>query len=94
MPKGRYYEEGSNNGVCDQCGRIFKFTDLRKRWDGAYVDAACFEIRQPQDFVRAVRDNPSVPVSRPFTFIVLGDDAKDPGALGSPYLGEYSLGGP
>jgi hypothetical protein len=94
MPKGKFFESGSWNMVCDQCGRIFKQEDMRKRWDQSWVDLACFEIRQPQDFVRAVRDNPAVPVSRPFTFIVLGDDAKDPGALGSPYLGEYSLGGP
>lgn len=70
MPTG-YFAEGTWNACCDQCGFQFKFNELRKRWDGAYVDDACWEPRQPQDFVRAVRDNPAVPVSRPQNIIYL-----------------------
>lgn len=37
---------------------------MRKRWDGAFVDDKCFEMRHPQDYVRGVKDNPSIPISR------------------------------
>ncbi len=65
MPKLGYYVPGDHNATCDQCGRGFKFSELKKRWDGAIVDKSCFEVRHPQDFVRAVKDDPSVPISRP-----------------------------
>lgn len=67
MPRLTYYVQGDWNGVCDECGRGFKFSGLSKRWDGAWVCWDCFEERQPQDFVRGVKDNPSVPVARPRT---------------------------
>jgi hypothetical protein len=67
MGKADYYRSGDYNGICDRCGFKFKFSDLKLEWDGLYVCTAnrCFEIRQPQDYVRGVRDNMSVPVSRP-----------------------------
>ena len=65
MPKLGYYVRGEYNMACDQCGRGFKSSDLSKRWDGAWVDEACWEPRQPQDFVRGVKDDSSVPVGRP-----------------------------
>ena len=65
MPQTSYFALGEWDSVCDQCGRGFKFSDLSKRWDNAWVCDACWEPRQPQDFVRAVRDDPSVPVARP-----------------------------
>lgn len=64
MPRHNWYEKGTNNGQCDQCGRIFKFTELMRRWDNAMVDAACFEIRQPQDFIRPILDNQAAPIIR------------------------------
>jgi len=65
MPKLGYYVPGTWNACCDQCGRGFKFYSLRKRWDNAWTCDACWEERQPQDFVRGVRDDQSVPVGRP-----------------------------
>lgn len=38
---------------------------MRKRWDGAIVCPKDFELRNPQDFVRGIRDNQSVSVARP-----------------------------
>jgi hypothetical protein len=67
MPKLTYYVMGSYNMACDECGRGFKAGELKKRWDGAYTCSACWEPRQPQDFVRGVKDNPSVPIARPRT---------------------------
>jgi hypothetical protein len=67
MGHADYYKSGTWNGICDRCGSKFKFSDLKLEWDGLYVCTAngCFEIRQPQDYVKGVRDNMAVPVSRP-----------------------------
>jgi hypothetical protein len=40
---------------------------MRTQWDGLRVCKDCFEVRQPQDFVRGVKDNQSVPIARPDT---------------------------
>lgn len=92
MPQHTYYVMGQWNATCDQCGRVFKSGDIRLRWDNARVCDACFEIRQPQDFVRAIKDDPSVPWSRPWVpnFGASLGDAGSP--LGVPYLGESTLG--
>ena len=36
-----------------------------RRWDGAMVDAACFEPRHPQDFVRGLKESHALPYTRP-----------------------------
>jgi hypothetical protein len=58
---------GDYNAICDRCGSKFKFSQLKLEWDGLYVCTAngCWEPRQPQDYVKGVRDDMSVPVSRP-----------------------------
>lgn len=67
MGHADYYKSGTYNGICDRCGSKFKFSDLKLEWDGLYVCTAngCWEPRQPQDYVKGVRDDMSVPVSRP-----------------------------
>ena len=67
MGHADYYRSGTYNGICDRCGSKFKFSDLKLEWDGLYVCTAngCWEPRQPQDYVKGVMDDMSVPVSRP-----------------------------
>ena len=67
MGHADYYRSGTYNGICDRCGSKFKFSDLKLEWDGLYVCTAngCWEPRQPQDYVKGVRDDMSVPISRP-----------------------------
>jgi hypothetical protein len=67
MPLHTGYIPGQYNFTCDVCGRGFKSSQMRKRWDGAITcnEGTCWEIRQPQDFVRGVRDDQSVPIARP-----------------------------
>ena len=67
MGHADYYRSGTYNGICDRCGSKFKFSDLKLEWDGLYVCTAngCWEPRQPQDYVKGVRDDMAVPVSRP-----------------------------
>ena len=67
MGRSDFWSSGDYNAICDRCGFKFKFSELKKEWDGLYVCTAngCWEPRQPQDFVRGVNDHQSVPVSRP-----------------------------
>lgn len=65
MGRADWYKSGSWNAICEVCGIKVKATSLRKRWDGVMVCPRDWEPRQPQDFVRGVKDNPSVPISRP-----------------------------
>ena len=51
-----YYAHGQWNATCDQCDGTFKSGALRKMWNGLYACSRCWEPRQPQDFVRAVKD--------------------------------------
>ena len=67
MGHADYLRNGDWNAICDRCGSKFKFSQLKLEWDGLYVCTAngCFENRQPQDYVKGVRDDMAVPVSRP-----------------------------
>ena len=60
-----YYKKGSWKFICEVCGQQHKAEQMRKRWDGAIVCPRDWEPRHPQDFVRGVKDTPSVPISRP-----------------------------
>ncbi len=60
-----YYKSGSWNFICEVCGQQHKAEQMRKRWDGVITCPRDWEPRHPQDFVRGVKDNQSVPISRP-----------------------------
>lgn len=62
-PKGRadYLRLGDWNANCGGCARKFKASTLRLDWKGFYKCAACWEPRQPQDFVRGVPDMMGAP---------------------------------
>jgi len=63
-----YYKPKVWNAYCDSCGFKFKSDQLVKRWDGMMVDRACWEPRQPQDFLRAVKETSNIlPWTRPDT---------------------------
>lgn len=61
------YDRGDWIAVCDSCGRYYKASKLRKRWDGLMVCDADWEPRQPQDYVRgkAERQIPTWTRSKP-----------------------------
>lgn len=63
-------EIGKWNVICDQCGVKRKSDQVTKRWDGLIVcktetRPGCFEHRHPQDFIRGVVEDTSVPFTRP-----------------------------
>lgn len=64
MPRN-YYVSGGWNVICDSCGKKIKASEAKQRWDGLIVCPADFEMRQPQDFVKARQDKITVPFTRP-----------------------------
>ena len=64
MPAHNYYAQGQWNVECEICGLVFKSGQIQKNWDESYRCPSCSETRHPQDFVRGVIDDPSVPFSR------------------------------
>jgi hypothetical protein len=59
------YDKGDWKAICDACGREFKASRLRKRWDGYMVCSEDWEPRQPQDFVKAKADIQTPSWTRP-----------------------------
>jgi hypothetical protein len=60
-----YFKRGEWNFHCDLCGRKRKSGDGVKTWNGLWACREHKEQRNPQDFVRGVKDDQSVPWSRP-----------------------------
>ena len=56
---------GDWNAACFRCGQKRKASELRKQWQGYYVCPEHWEPRHPQDFVKGIPDNESVPWSQP-----------------------------
>jgi hypothetical protein len=65
MGSADYYADGDWNFFCDLCGKKAKASTGVKTWDGHYVCRSHKEVRNPQDFIRGVRENLSVPWERP-----------------------------
>lgn len=65
MGKADYYRSGDWNYFCDLCGAKTKSSDSMLTWNGLRVCRHHKEIRNPQDFLRGVKDDQSVPWSRP-----------------------------
>lgn len=51
--------------ICDVCGFKKLASQVQKRWDGMIVCSEDWEPRHPQDFLRSVPENTSVPFVRP-----------------------------
>lgn len=65
MPGGsNFYKDGGWNIICDLCGAQIKNTEAVKTWDNFYVCRFHKEVRNPQDFLRGVKENMSVPYTR------------------------------
>lgn len=65
MSEADQFAGGDWNAQCYRCGRKFKASTMRKQWQGFWVCQNDWEPRQPQDFVRAVPDNPAAPWVQP-----------------------------
>lgn len=63
--KADFYSDGQWNFYCDFCGAKTKSGEGTRTWDNFYVCKHHKEERNPQDFVRGVRENQSLPWTRP-----------------------------
>lgn len=54
---GTYYRPGENKSCCPVCGKEYRASEYRKRWDGLWVCRKDYEERHPQDFVRGRKDD-------------------------------------
>lgn len=60
-----FLQLGDWNATCSLCGFKFKASELRKHWQGQYRCQKCWEPRHPQDYVKGIPDDMSVPWSQP-----------------------------
>jgi hypothetical protein len=65
MGRKLHYKPGSFYRTDDRTGFPQRAENTRKEWTGLIVDQARWEPRQPQDLVKGVPDNQSVPDPRP-----------------------------
>lgn len=63
--KADFFADGQWNFYCDFCGAKTKSSDGMRTWNNFYVCKHHKELRNPQDFIRGVRENMSLPWTRP-----------------------------
>ena len=72
MSDSDYLRLGDWNAVCFRCGAKRKASTLMKQWQGYFVCPEHWEARHPQDFVKGVPDNPSVPWTQDRNLVYVG----------------------
>ncbi len=65
MADDRHYVPGEFYRIDDRTGFKVRAKRTRMEWTGMIVSERVFENRNPQDFVKGVVDNQSVPLPRP-----------------------------
>lgn len=65
MADDRHYVPGDFYRIDDRSGFKVRSYRTRKEWTGLIIKDTMWEPRHPQDFVRGVRDDQSVPDPRP-----------------------------
>lgn len=65
MGQADYYAPGDYNAVCYECGFKRKASGMLKYWQGYWLCPEHWNIRQPQDFVRSVKDVQTPPWQQP-----------------------------
>jgi hypothetical protein len=56
---------GDSKACCDRCGFHKYQSQLKKEWTGAMVCRECFELRHPQDELKARSERNNVKDARP-----------------------------
>jgi len=64
---GDHYIPGDFWMVCDECGLDYRRSDMRERWDHAWVCYKDWEHKHPQEDVRGISERIGVPHARPVT---------------------------
>lgn len=67
MGRENFYKPGSFYRIDDKTGFAVRAERTQMEWNGLIVDRRVYEARQPQDYVRGVYDDQTVPYARPRT---------------------------
>ena len=66
MEAGHNFKIGDYNAICDRCGFKYKASQLQKeRHTKLFVCKSCWDIRNPQDFLKGYSDKQTVAIARP-----------------------------
>lgn len=65
MGTERFYKPGSFYRICDRTGFATRAERTSTEWNNLIVRDDVYERRHPQDFVKGVQDNQTVPYARP-----------------------------
>ena len=65
MSKEWIYLSGDEWFICDSCGGKFRRSEGRLRWDNLFVCPHDYELRHPQDLVKARTDKIVIDLPRP-----------------------------
>lgn len=65
MGRKLHFKMGSFYRIDDRTGFAQRAENTRQEWQGLIVDTKVWEARQPQDLVRGMPDDQSVPDARP-----------------------------
>lgn len=65
MGTEKFYKPGSFYRICDRTGFATRAERTSQEWNNLIVRDDVYERRQPQDFVKGVQDNQTVPQARP-----------------------------
>lgn len=65
--KADFYARGQWNFYCDLCGAKTKSSDGVRTWNNLWVCSHHKEVRNPQDFVRGIKDDQTTPWRRSAT---------------------------
>jgi hypothetical protein len=91
MGRADYYLPGGWNMVCAVCGFKYKNVEMRLRWDNVWCCPQDYELRQPQDFVRGVKDQMAVPYSNPEPPVVFDSFPPIPTPTGDILVGDPTI---
>jgi hypothetical protein len=65
MGREHFYKPGSFYRIDDRTGFCIRAERQQMEWTGLIIDKRVWERRHPQDFVKGVFDNQTVPYARP-----------------------------
>lgn len=65
MPLRHTHRPGDWLVNCMICGFTRYGSEIKQQWDGLKVCSKCFSERHPQDLVRGVKDDQTVPFANP-----------------------------
>jgi hypothetical protein len=86
MADDKHFVMGDFYRICDQTGFKIRANRTKKQWNNYIVREQSFELRQPQDFVRGVRDDQTVPEPRPRQTNVFLENQTTVAGGGSAYI--------